>query len=374
MVLHFYQPPTQEIGITHSILTSCYLPLLRLLSIKPNIGITINLSGSLLLQLQQLQSTEFFDLVKKLLSDGKIELLNSVIYHPLIPLTPLDIVNRQVLKNQNLLQDIFEIGPPNGFFPPELALDTKSLSQIGGSHVIVDQSSVNIKASIVRFDQKHLIVNNSPISEILRAYPHQLLAQNVVDLVCKNCPEDQLLVTANDAEIYGHHYAERLQVLSDLLDIKDIKFIFISQAISQFGKETISISKIKPSTWQNCDQFSLWDKNELQQQYFQFILSGHKFIKDSSDPNVLDLLDKSFSSCHPYWLSNWPWWHPDLVQTGAGCLIKAVRMSKISDRDKSNMEICYHDFLKKMWQYQWSGLVKQNYQKFDQSSDKYLRV
>ena len=67
MILHFYQPPTQESEITKQILTSCYLPLLRMLVNKHEFGITLNISGSLITQLKQQDEYEFFELVKKIL-------------------------------------------------------------------------------------------------------------------------------------------------------------------------------------------------------------------------------------------------------------------------------------------------------------------
>src|SRR5258708_37058336 len=96
IVLHFYQPPTQELNITKMILDSCYLPLLRMLSEKSGFGLTCNISGTLLVQLQQLGAEEFFDLVKKLIDEKKVEMTTSVMYHPLIPLTPQDVLIRQI--------------------------------------------------------------------------------------------------------------------------------------------------------------------------------------------------------------------------------------------------------------------------------------
>ena len=77
-----------------------------------------------------------------------------------------------------------------------------------------------------------------------------------------------------------------------------------------------------------------------------------------------DLMDQAYSSCYLYWLSNWPWWHPDLVGTGARNLIKCVRMSNIDNQMKSKAEEAYHLFLNKMWQYHWSGKVEGKYKEW----------
>lgn len=374
MVLHFYQPPTQELGITKLILNACYLPLLRLLSAKSGIGLTLNLSGSLLLQLQQLKATEFFDLVKKLLADQKIEIVNSAVYHPIIPLTPSAVVDRQILKNRQLLWDIFDVKTPAGFYPPELAVDADSLIRINSHYVIVDQTALDIKTSLARFDQKFLLVNNRPVCELLRSYPRELLVPMVVDLIQKNCPVGGLLVTASDAELFGHHYVERFQVLTDLLDLKDIKFITASQAVSQFETKSTGVAGVLPSTWQNCQNFDLWDKNDFQKNYLKLLKTGYDLTRGNLEDEAENYLDQSFSSCYLYWLSNWPWWHPDIVQDGADSLITSVRMASVPGIKKANMEIAYHDFLSKMWQYQWSGQVEENYRKYNQATDKFLGI
>jgi alpha-amylase/alpha-mannosidase (GH57 family) len=353
MVLHFYQPPTQETEITKQILDSCYLPILRLLSQHSGYGLTLNLSGSLLLQLRQLEAGEFFDLVKKLLADGRIELLNSAVYHPLIPLTPPDVVTGQIAKNQQLLADLFGTKTTDGFFPPELAVNTAALELINSSYVIVDQTAVDAKSPVVKFGQKYLLVNNRPVCELFRSYPRELAVSTVVDLVSENCSDGGLLITANDAELFGHHYVERIRVLKDLLDLKDIKFITASQAVAQFGTKAPAVSAVKPSTWQDCQNFSLWDKNDLQKEYLALLKLAHGCSAGS------DFLDQAYSSCYPYWLSNWPWWHPGLVQKGVENIKKSVGENK-------TVAAAAQQFLDKMWQYHHSGQVEVKYREYDQ--------
>ena len=367
IVLHFYQPPTQEEGITRQILNSCYLPLLRLLAQRSGFGLTLNLSGSLLSQLKQLEATEFFDLVKNLIIGKKIEIVNSVVYHPIIPLTPVDVVERQITKNQQILQDLLGVGSTSGFFPPELAVDTDSLNLINSHYIIVDQTALEIKTPIVKFGQKYLLVNNRPVCDLLRSYPRELKDSVVVDLVQNNCPDGGLLVSGNDAELFGHHYVERLGVLADLLDVKDIKFITASQAISQFGQKALTTDTILSSTWQDCQNFALWDKNDLQQQYLNLLKTGYDLVRKNVDTENQDYLDQAYSSCYPYWLSNWPWWHPGLVEKGVGNILKSAKGDKTVDTAAQH-------FLDIMWKFHHSGEVEKNYQRYNQTPDKFLRI
>lgn len=356
MVLHFYQPPTQEPEITENILKSCYLPLLRVLSERNGYGLTVNISGGLLLQLKKLGADEFFDLMKRLIHGGKIEVVNSAMYHPLIPVIPKDVVVRQIKKNSQTLKSLLGVETTNGFFPPELAVDNESLNLIDSNYIFIDKSSLS-KDPIAKYDDKYLLINNREVCELLRVYPKELSAKTVIDLVNKNCDENGLIVTANDAELFGHHYSERLQVLSDLLNEGEIKFIKASEAIVKFGSQANIVSNVLSSTWQDCNGFDLWNKNALQRKYLKLLKIVHESILNNSNTETQDLFNQGCSSCYLYWLSNWPWWHPGLVQKGAESLIKCTK--------NSEAHAVYREFLDKMWEYHRSGKVEIKYKEYD---------
>jgi len=329
LVLHFYQPPTQEDNITWNILIFCYLPLLRMLDSKSDYGITVNINACLVDQIRKLGSPEFFELIDRLARDGKIEFLNSAKYHPLLHLIPSEVLARQIQTEYKT----------RGFFPSELAVNEAALDQLPYEYVLIDETSLEQYSPLVRYKNKFLLANKRNICELLRGYQGQLKAQNVVELLSEG-----LNVTVNDAELFGHHYTERLKILADLLDRTDIKFLTVSQAIAQFGDTALKVDHVKPSTWQNCREFALWDRNELQREYL-------KLLKLTPD------VDAAYSSCYLYWLSNWPWWHPGLVERGVNSLPKSPQTKT---------------FLELMHAYHTSGKVEDNYQKFNQSDSKYL--
>lgn len=368
MVLHFYQPPTQELKITKSVLEACYLPLLKMLSGKSGFGLTLNISGSLMVQLKKSGANEFFDLVKKLIADGKAEIVNSAMYHPLMPITPKDILERQIETNSQTLKNLLGVESTAGFFPPELAVDKDTLDSIDSNYILVDENAAESKSgmsdSIAKYGEKYLLINNRQIGELFRSYPQRLSVETVINLAQKSSNEENLIVTANDAELFGHHYAERLQVLAELLDTKEIKFITGSEAVAKFGNNARTVSVINPSTWQGCNSFDLWNKNVLQNEYLELLKSVYGLTRGSLEGTAEDLFDQANSSCYLYWLSNWPWWHPDLVGTGARNLIKCVRMSNIDNQKKAKAEEAYHVFLNKMWQYHWSDQVEEKYKEW----------
>lgn len=355
MLLHFYQPPTQEQEITRSILESCYLPLLRLLSQKSEFGLTLNVSGSLLFQLKQMGANEFFSLLNDLIADGKIEIVTSVMYHPIMPLTPKDVLKRQIEKNNQILKDLLGMETTNGFFPPELAMDNKTLKLMDSKYIYLDGSSLEGKGPIVKYNNKYLLVNNHQICNLFRSYPEQLQTKTVTNLL-----KSEFVLTANDVELFGHHYKERLQVLGDLLDCPVVKFITVSEAVSKFGRGVPEVYEISDSTWQECAGFALWNKNLLQKEYLKLLELAHGLSDD-------DFLDRSYSSCYLYWLSNWPWWHPGLVEKGVENLVKSVKGNK-------TVEAVAQQFLDQMWNYHGSGHVEENYQKFNSLENKYLGI
>ena len=384
MVLHFYQPPTQEQEITKTVLESCYLPLLRTLSEKSGFGLTLSISGSLILQLKQLGADEFFDLVRKLIGEEKIEIVNSAMYHPLIPITPKPVVIRQIKKNSQTLKSLLGVEATNGFFPPELAVDNDSLDlinkfvagAINSNYILVDETALKtkfkIQDSIVKYGGKYLLrsnfllINNRQVCELIRAYPKRLFAETVVNLVQSSSDKAGLIVTANDAELFGHHYSERLQVLADLLDAREIKFIKATEAVTRFGNQATAVSDVKASTWEICQGFSFWNKNALQKKYLQLLKTVYELTSVGPDVAAEDFFDQGNSSCYLFWLSNWPWWQPGLVEEGATQLIKCVRSLPVSKEEKIKIEEMYYDFLKEMWQYHWSGMVEAKYKEYDE--------
>lgn len=339
---------------------------------------TFNITGSLLLQLEQLKAYEFFDLVKELIGEKKIEIITSALYHPLIPITPKDVVARQIENNSEVLRRLLGVQEVLGFFPPELAVNSEYLKLIDGRYIVVDETALKYRGkmrnALVLYEGKYLLLNNRHVCDLLRGYPALLTAERVMNLIQKNCDEKGLLITANDAELFGHHYAERLEVLSDLLDTNEITYLKVSEAVTLFRKSVPVVSKVFDSTWQDSRGFRLWNANVLQKKYLHLLQMVYELTHHHLDHEAEDFLDQAYSSCYLYWLSNWPWWHPDFVGKGAQSLIKSVRIANIDPKKKMLAEADYHQFLQAVWQYHWSGRVEKNYQKFTQTKKKFSGV
>src|SRR3989344_445947 len=218
LIPHFYQPPTQSLIVTEQILRSCYLPFLETLIEHPEVEMSIDLSASLILQLERIQNHDFFAKIKTLLDRSQIEFLNSAIFHPILPLTPRNVALRQIKESTTVLERFTGVTPVPGFFPPELAIDEKILkllSENSINFVVIDESSVNPNfnlnkisdSSVYKLDKFVLLASSRALTELLRSYPTVLKADNLIKFIEKQ--KTGLLICATDAEVFGHHYSER---------------------------------------------------------------------------------------------------------------------------------------------------------------------
>lgn len=389
LVLHFYQPPTQSLNLTEEILRSCYLPLCDLLLEKQNARLTLNISGSLLLQTQAIQGHELSLKFRRLAESGKIDFLTSPIYHPLSPLTPSEVLERQFVENEKVLENFCGIKNFVGIFPPELAIDQKTYDDFKklSNFVMLDETSTNPHFEMGKINSSKVLANCRTLTELIRSYPTELYADKFANFVKSQVDDNQApLICVTDAEVFGHHYRERINFLRDLFDQKQFEFVKLSEVINS---STQTPSSITPSTWQtttedikNNDPYPFWNNpsNKLQQKYYQLAQRAWDVLSETKTDEVPSHMlhsaemhfDQGVSSCHPYWLSNLPWWHPDLAEKGAQQLIKSIRTVPTNPMVKQTAEKFYHELLMELWRHHWSGEVEKKYVEHDQKRLKFL--
>lgn len=398
-VLHFYQPPTQVPGLTDWINQTCYQPLLDLLIKASDIRLTANISGSLLLQLHDIGATDTIKKMRDLITTNRLEILSSPSYHPLIPITDHEPIIRQIEQNNEIHHWLFDKKPTLGFFPPELALVDDSLNLLKNfDYLLMGEGSINshldsenvLVDSVYKTTGNHtLVVCSRTVSELLRAHPGPINPIHFIDWIEKNSPVDSIIFSLSDAEIFGHHYHDRLDFLTAVFtnpEIKNrLKIQTVGDSLARVNPNHLAKPLI-PSSWQttqkNLDEnkpFALWDDpdNEFQRSYHGLEklaqASLTTFGKDPSQEDNNDLqvarhfFDRGLSSCHAFWLSRTPWWHPELVEAGATNLIKAIRSSRESSEQKQEAEKIYRDFLLNLWNFHWSGKIEPYYRRYDES-------
>jgi predicted glycosyl hydrolase (DUF1957 family) len=227
------------------------------------------------------------------------------------------------------------------------------------------------------------------MNELLRAHPTAINPTHFIEWVEGNTPEGSTIFSLSDAEIFGHHYRDRLDFLTTVFSDDEFKnhvsILTVTSSMTKISHQTLT-NRLIPSSWQttkkNLDDtkpFALWDDpdNEFHQSYHQLeklaqsALTSFGATPIPSDENDLKVaqhyFDRGLSSCHAFWLSRTPWWHPELVESGATNLIKAIRSSRQSSEEKQAAEKMYRDFLLNMWNFHWSGKIEPYYKRYDQS-------
>ncbi|MDO8523362.1 MAG: hypothetical protein Q7S12_03725 [bacterium] len=146
--LHWYQPHTQKRTVLKKIIENSYLPILAAIEDVCSGSIACDIAGSLILQLAE-EAPEVIEKISALKKAGKITLVNTAAYHPILPLVPANFAENQLLVNENILRQCGLLSPeekPSGVFPPEMAYDEKLLpilKKLGAKWVVTDDLPYN---------------------------------------------------------------------------------------------------------------------------------------------------------------------------------------------------------------------------------------
>ena len=123
LLLHMYQPPTQDIKVLKKINDECYQPLFRIIQQYENAQFCLNINGVLVDMLYEFGLGETMDLIKDLVKQKKIEIVGSGKFHPILPLIPKEEAERQIHLNEDVNRREFgKYWKKCGFFPPEMAI------------------------------------------------------------------------------------------------------------------------------------------------------------------------------------------------------------------------------------------------------------
>ncbi len=274
ILLHLYQPATQDLAITKEIAETCYIPLIKLIKQKKKLNITLNLPLSLLAQMDTLGYKSWLADIKELYESERLEIVGTAAYHPL--LSKVVSLNKTLTEQQIILNEYslgyyfgkdkgFEgesallLRDLKGFFPPELALsnDLVSLiSELGYEWVLADEVSVQATNSERRYgvfsykdSQIKILARNRELSNLL-SFKRDL---NVEDFMATLHRMGDSVI-ALDAEYFGHHHKDGLYLLDVLVD-----------ALSKHGVNTMTCSNfVEASQIHNLDSIteSTWATTE----------------------------------------------------------------------------------------------------------------
>lgn len=390
--LHFYQPPNQQPEILEAVVSQSYRPILKICQKNSTAKITVNIDGCLIDQLLKAGFSDVISELKNLAAKGQVELVSSVKYHAFLPLIPEAEIIRRVKASLSTLKANFDLNrQPQGFFPPELAVNAKIVKivkKLGFSYLLADETSlgnpISNRDSAGLYEEEGLAIffANRQISSELRGNYYLDFEKLTAFITHQGFP---YLVTANDAEVFGHHYPRREEILAKIIEEqgKNWELVTLTELLGKI-KKTVKI-RLGPGSWETTPQdlknglpFPLWHNpdNLIQKLYWQLgwlaiscfnrMSSGEK-----SDPGLVwrsagEHLNRGLASCHLFWASCRPWWNPDMIVAGATELVRVVRsLAEAPLVEKKKAEDLYVRIIKTAWDWHWSGEAKRRIDEFE---------
>jgi len=376
-LLHFYQPPTQAPSMLRKICNESYRPLLHVFEEYPNARVTINFNGVLTDMLIDCGHRDVIDGLRSLAENGQLEFTGTGKYHPVLPLIPNDEMKRQIDLNAQTNRHFFgKSYAPQGFFPPEMCYSQDVLQPVvksGYRWIILSGIACPTEWPV---DTIHRVECDG--QEIAVFFRDDVLSNRISfrsvearDFIAhleqwQGNRENIYVVTAMDAETYGHHIQgwERIflaRVYEELEpwpestpDIRQatvlagqhvslltngeaatrIQMVTLTELLDLFPRgQTI---KPRPSSWstaaddmQEGNYYPLWKgkKNEVHHLQWDHLNICIELVNKAlqcadneesrrSAAIARGLLDRAEHSCQMWWASNRPMWDINLIHMG----------------------------------------------------------
>src|SRR3989344_2395148 len=261
--LHFYKPAEQQPDVLEAIVEQSYRPLIRGLKEHQRVRLTVNINGTLLELFDKYGYKDLIDGLGELSKEGRIEFTSSIKYHALAPFLSENEMIRQIKLNDEtnkfFLGDSYK---PQGFFPPEMAYGEKLpkiISSLGFKWIILDEIAYNGRVGQVDYKKIHKIVgsnltvffrerrlSNLIMSAVVRS------RESLLEAMTGDLESGRYLVTAMDAETFGHHRPGLEKMLFEVFDTPEFELIKISDIAGHYQK-TEEILPVK-STWASSQQ------------------------------------------------------------------------------------------------------------------------
>lgn len=373
--LHFYQPANIGSNKILEATEKSYERILRALEEHPQIKFTFNLSGCLLMRLNnELKRQDLIKRIDRLIKKDQIELTGSAAYHPILPLINYQIAIEQIKENENILKKYFGQNLKlTGFYLPEMAYSPQIATLIKNLNyrwIILDEISLVEKTKInprKKYQDKknnlNIIFRNKKYSQ---SYPPEKLLKNI--------SQDETIITATDAELYGLRHLDETGNFENILKNSNLKTLTISSYLKNLKKN--NFINLKKSSWESTEEelknnnpFKLWKdpKNILQIKLWELADLAQKiYLKYPKDFNYWWSywhMVRGLASCTFWWASAQNLshvfgpiaWHPDQVELGAQELIRSIRDLNQSTnlKEKIKAENIYTEIIKLIWITHW---------------------
>jgi alpha-amylase/alpha-mannosidase (GH57 family) len=376
-LLHFYQPPTQVPSVLNKICNESYYPLLRVFEEYSNARLTVNFNGVLTDMLMDCGHKDIIEGFRNLAEMGQIEFTGTAKYHPILPLIPGEEVKRQIDLNALTNRHFFGRSyAPQGFFPPEMCYSRDILRPIinSGYHWIIlggiacpAEWPVDVVYGAQCDGQRIAILFRDDVLSNRISFRNIQAKELIAHLEqWQGTRENIYVVTAMDAETYGHHiqgwertflarvYEELESWPESTSDIKQaialagqhVSLLTNGEAATKIQMVTVSRllelfpqgQTIEPlaSSWSTTaddirrgNYYPLWQdrSNEVHRLQWEHLgicieLVGKALEYADNEESrrsaaiARGLLDRAEHSCQMWWASNRPMWDINLIHMG----------------------------------------------------------
>jgi len=374
--LHFYQPLNIESTKIKEATEKCYQRVIRGLEENKTIKFTLNISGCLLIRLEEGGYFELLKKTKTLINEGRIELVGSNAYHTILPLTPKEEIIRSVKENEAIIKKFFGNIKLKGFYFPEMAINQetiKTIKELGYEWTILDPISTSEKIHPEniyqdKYSELKIIFRNHRFS---RTYAPDLL---------QNLPKDfkQTIITATDGELYGLRHEDPTGEFENILKKPNLRTMTISEYLNKQATKPINI---RPSSWESTERelkrnlpYVLWynPKNEIHLKLWALTgLIYYAYKNYQNDKEIYWMrwhMVRGIASCTYWWASGKNFkehfgpiaWGPDDILRGANELIRAIRCihNKKSIKLKLKAEKIYNELCGIIWNTHWKKQIQ----------------
>lgn len=215
-LLHFYQPPTQLHWVLKKVCNESYRPLVQLFHDLPQAEVTVNINAVLTEMLDDHGMSDVIEGLKELSEKDRLEFTGSAKYHAILPLISEDEMLRQIVHNNQTNRRFFgKSYAPQGFFPPEMCYGRNIVKPVlDTGHRWIILSGIACTAPWPTSVTYEITSEGRSLSAIFRddvlsnkVSFRQTDARGFIEhlksLARKGA--DTYLVTAMDAETFGHH-------------------------------------------------------------------------------------------------------------------------------------------------------------------------
>lgn len=370
--LHLYQPPGQEPKILQQVADEGYRYLLGLFDQYPNFRATLNISGSLVEQWSEHNFTDVIEGFRRLVAAGRVELVGSAMYHPILPLLPKVEVARQITLNNEVLSKTFDpLYAPTGFYLPEMAYServAKVIGEHGFKWLLLDE--VHAKQQPVDPTKRYRLKG----SELRVVFRNRYFSNNFPpEAIFKKLPSlSGPVVTAQDGEIYGHRHRDTQGFIKQLLTSPQVEVVTVSEYLHSLTTE--QTIEVRAASWESTpallkarQPYHLWldRRNKIHQGLYALQIHLMELLeRHHQDPNFAWArrhLDRGLASCYAWWSARARpsafsplTWHPAQIEKGVHELLESMRsLTKLRPSTKIRIEDEGARLLRLIWRSHW---------------------